>query len=330
MNDGDAAGETRLSPAGDYFPIGDHRGVARTASPARGGTTPRGRPGEPELLRVMTWLRPRDYVLAHLLDQHATLTTPQITAVLFTSESRARARLYRLRGLGWVGCFTSVRFRSRLPMHWILGPAGAIYAAHYQGRPPPTPRTLRHRAEAIAASAHLAHTDGANQFFIDLLAHARATPGARLARWWSPARAAAATGRRVHPDGHGVWEVDGRQVGFWLEHDTGSETIGRLIDKIEPYRRLRRDGGPDYPLLFHLPNAAREANMHGRLNGRVAELGVLLATSCHEHDPSGRVWKIVGNGPGRVRLADLPSRPGLAGPYHPGPPTPDEDPLRAM
>jgi hypothetical protein len=275
----------------------------------------------------MNRLQPRDYVLAHLLDQYGTLTTPQIAAVLFDSISTARARLYQLRPAAWLDCFTPARGGGRLPTHWVLGQLGATYTAHHDGRVPPSPRAVRQRAEAIAASAHLQHADGANQFFIDLLARARRHPETRLARWWPPARTAAATGRRIHPDGHGVWEVDGHQVGFWLEHDTGTETMGRLIDKLAPYRRLRRDGGPDYPVLFHLPNPTRETNLHRRLNGQTATLGITVATACHHDHPACRVWKLAGNGRGRVALIDLPSHPGRPGPYHPGPPTPSQDPL---
>ena len=45
----------------------------------------------------------------------------------------------------------------------------------------------------------------ANQFFVALLVHARHHPGTGLARWWSERTTAAAFGRRIHPDGHGVF-----------------------------------------------------------------------------------------------------------------------------
>jgi hypothetical protein len=48
---------------------------------------------------------------------------------------------------------------------------------------------------------------------------------------------------RIHPDGHGVWETDNRSVGFYLEHDRGTMDHRRLAAKLEPYRRLRADGG---------------------------------------------------------------------------------------
>ena len=75
-----------------------------------------------------------------------------------------------------------------------------------------------------------------------------------------PPRGAASPSRRPRRLAHG-----GCQVGFWLEYDTGTEPLHRLVAKIDPYARLRRIGGPDYPVLFHLPNQTREANLHRQL-----------------------------------------------------------------
>ena len=321
------SGRPRQAPVGGPFPSGDP-----TASSRAGSAHPARR--SPDLLQLMSRLQPRDYVLAHLLDQHRTLSTAQITAVLFTSPGRARNRLYTLRRAGFIDCFTHTRGTGPRQTLWIAGTLSARYVAHHAGRTPPTARALQDAREAIACSAHLDHTVGANQFFVDLLTASRALPDARLARWWSPARTAAALSGRVHPDGHGVWERDGRQVGFFLEHDTGTEPLTRLIAKIEPYRRLRADGGPDYPLLFWLPSPTREANLHRRLNGTAPHLGVTIATAHRDPDrpgsPADAIWKLAGNGRRRYVLHELPSHPGRPGPYHPGPPRLEDDPLQLL
>ena len=263
-------------------------------------------------------LQPRDHVIAALLVEHRTLTTGQLAAVLFDSASTARARLYRLRRLGWVDRFTPVRTGQPRQTHWVPGLLAARYHAVQHASPAPTPRTWRDRVEATAASTHLRHTTGANQVFIDLLAHTRTHPQARLARWWGPARTAAALGQRVHPDGHGVWadhhhdndhrgheSGQGRQVGFWLEYDTGTEPLHRLVAKLAPYARLRRAGGPDYPVLFHLPTPTREANLHDRLASHAAHsdgdgghVGVLVATTTPDAVATGGLtgpaWRLVG------------------------------------
>lgn len=313
---------------------------ARASEPparsTRGTATTGPRSAQSSLLAALRRLQPRDQVIADLLVEHRSLTTSQLAAVLFPSLAAARVRLYRLRRLGWVESFTPIRATGRLETHWVAGLLAARYVAVQQGTPPPAARGWRDRLESIAASSHLEHGDGANQVFIDLLAHARTHPGSRLARWWGPARTAAALGQRVHPDGHGVWADGDRHVGFLLEFDTGSEALSRVVAKIDPYARLRRDGGPDYPVLFVLPNATREANLHRKLNDHPARLGITVATTTpvsvarSPDGPAGTVWKISGNGRPRHRLADLPHRPGEPGPYHPGPPTPDQDPLHQL
>ena len=284
-------------------------------------------------LSIISRMQARDQAIARLLDEHRTLTTDQIAAVCFTSTGTAAGRLYELRQVSWLNRFIPARGRGRPGVHWILGPLGATWSAGYDGRIPPLPSTHSRRAIALSGSANLAHTDGTNQFFVDLLVNARTQSQSRLERWWAPQRTADAFGQRVHPDGHGVWREGGEQVGFLLEYDTGTETLGRLKDKLDPYVRLRRDGGPDYPVLFYLPSPVREANFHRKLNGLAATLPITVATAtpsgagAHPDGPAGPIWKVAGNGRSRYRLAALPSRPGRPGAYHPGPPTPEQDPL---
>ncbi|WP_204013148.1 replication-relaxation family protein [Virgisporangium aurantiacum] len=283
----------------------------------------------------MSWrLQPRDYILAALLDEHRTLTTAQISAMLFTSERTCRNRLGALRRLGFVDGFIPIRRGRRLATHWLPGLLSARYVALRDGGRPPSPRVMRERQDRVVATSHLAHVDVTNQFFVDLIAHARRRPRGRLARWWSGTRTAAALGRRVHPDGHGVWRAGGREVAFFLETDLGTENQSVLAAKLGPYHRLQLAGGPGWPVLFWMSTPAREANLLARL-GSATRLGVPVATANQLHareiGPAGRVWTVAGSGPGRVRLVDLASvagsGTGTVGPLNPGPPTPDEDPL---
>jgi len=84
------------------------------------------------MLAVVHQLQPCDHVIAALLVDHRTLTTGQLTAVLFDSPSTARGRLYRLRHLRWVDRFTPSE------------PASAARLTGSQGcsRPATTPSTL--------------------------------------------------------------------------------------------------------------------------------------------------------------------------------------------
>jgi len=284
------------------------------------------------LLHLSWRLQPRDLTLALLLDEHRTLTTAQITAVLFSSPRTCRNRLDVLRHLGFIDRVLLNRPGRPLGAHWVPGRLSARYAALSRDERPPTARALWERQDSVMTTDKLGHLVGTNQFFIDLLAHTRTHPGTRLARWWSTRHTAAAHGRRINPDGHGIWREGDSTVGWYLEHDRGTESHRRLVEKLDPYRALRADGGPHYPVLFWLPTTARESNLHHRLAG--VPPGVTVATAARDAangaGPAGAVWRLAGNGRHRLRLSELPSRPGQPGAYNPGPATPDEDPLRLL
>lgn len=310
---------TRNIPRGDTSPSGGrHVRVPRPTS---------------DSLRAIAWrLESRDYVLAHLLDEHRTLTCDQISAVLFASPRTCRNRLDKLRRLGYVDWFIPVRHGRRLPAHWVPGLLAARYVALSRGERPPTPSAVRQLQDRLVASTHLGHIDGTNQFGIDLLRHARSDSGCDLVRWWSGARIAAACGGRVRPDAHGVWRTGGHYTPWYLEWDSGTERLAVLTAKLAAYQRLREAGGPGWPVLFWLPTSAREANLHRKL-AAMAPLGVEVATTAADRvaavacGPTGAVWKLAGNGRRRLTLSELPARVGDVGPYHPGPATAEQDPL---
>jgi len=289
----------------------------------------------PDDLLAVSWrFEPRDYVLAHLLDQHRFLTTEQITAILYSSPRTCRNRLNVLRGIGFIDWFMPVHPRlGRLPVHWVPGSLSARYVALYDGKPAPSSRALRVARDTYASAAtrvgHLVHADGVNQFFIDLLAHSRHHPTARLTRWWSAARTHSKVDHDTRPDGHGVWTDGDREVAFFLEHDAGTMSHPARAAKLPGYRTLQ-DKGPAWPVLFWLPSTTIETNLHRHLAGGTS--GVVVATAARDHaadhgGPAGPVWKVVGNGRRRLRLAELPGPVGEDGGYHPGTPQPEEDPL---
>src|SRR2546423_276754 len=120
-----------------------------------------------------------------------------------------------------------------------------------------------------------------------------------------------------------------------VEHDNNAEALGRLVAKLVPYRRLRAEGRPGGPVLFWLPSAAREANLHQRLAG-VNPGGLLVATAARGSvaqaglGPADAVWRRVGNGRHRVNLADLPSMTGDTTGLNPPALTPTDDPLHLL
>jgi hypothetical protein len=268
-----------------------------------------------DLVDVLPHLQPRDRVLLRLLSDHLVLTTPQITAALFTSARMCQHRLTQLHRLELVDRFTRPRNRRHggsAPTHWALGRLGYDLHTAAQRRPPTSARTARARLAQLAESPTLGHLLGVNQFFVDLAAHARTHPDTRLVRWWSE-REATARFSGIHPDGHGIWHSNGATTGLWLEHDTGSEDLPRLMAKLVGYERLARQGGPTYPVLFWLHSTDREAHLHQRLTGVASRCPIATATRAaqpHAH-PAGPVWAVVGTDPRtRVHLHQLPSEHG--------------------
>ncbi|WP_426502843.1 replication-relaxation family protein [Dactylosporangium sp. McL0621] len=309
---------SRLVPAGDPF-TGE---VPGTPAPRHTAAT---------LIDISHRLQPRDYTIAVLLDEHTTLTTTHLAAVLFDSDTTCRHRLQLLRRLRFVDRFIRNRPGAPNPVCWLPGPLAARYTALARGGIPPTGRALRERQDRVHASPTLEHLLAVNDVFVALLAHTRHAPGTALLRWWSERSTTAAFGRRIKPDGHGVWAAAGQETGFFLELDRGTEPISRLVDKLASYRKLRAEGGPLYPVLYALPSRVREQHLHRRLADR-PEPTLVIATTSPESGPgpAGPVWRLAGNGRHRITLAELPSSHGQPGPLAPGPAQPDEHPLRLL
>lgn len=254
----------------------------------------------------LTRLTPRDRLLLDLLDQHKTFTTEQIHTLAFTSLARTRIRLGQLYTREILDRFRHYQRPGSQSWRWTLGPIGAAILAAGRGATLPRPAAVRDATARIAMSPTLAHLVTVNGFFVALSAYARTDPGTRLSRWWNEVRCREAVGTVVRPDGHGVWVVGGRTVPFWLEADLGTETLSRVVGKLTGYAAL--PPARAYPVLFWLPTAAREVNLHANLTRSGLPDGVTVATAAADvagaGGPAGPVWRVAGRG-GRVSLADL-------------------------
>jgi hypothetical protein len=127
----------------------------------------------------------------------------------------------------------------------------------------------------------------------------------RLQRWWPEQRAAALLRQTVIPDGHGIWHTGGRSSAWFLEYDTGSEDLPRLVAKIAGYEKAARTGGPAYPVLLWLHSRTREDNLHRLLSGLATRCPVATAArTAAPAGPTSRVWWPLGGG-GRLCLHQL-------------------------
>jgi hypothetical protein len=255
-------------------------------------------------------LTARDREVLTLVWEHRVLTTGQLTRLFFPTPERARQRLNHLHRH-----HALLRFRPWTPVgskpwHWVLGPVGAHVLAVEHGQNITEFGYRQDTATAIAVSPRLAHQIGVNEFFVSLHVCARHQAGT-VEQWWSEQRCAALWGDLARPDAFGRWtqtRADGvsSTLDFFLEHDTGTETLARVVAKLSGYADLAEATGTTTPVLFWLPSPKREANLR-RLLG-TPEISV--ATAVHTpttsvNGPAGAVWQPAGATGPRYRLVDL-------------------------
>jgi protein involved in plasmid replication-relaxation len=207
----------------------------------------------------------RDRWLLRMLLEHRVLTSDQITQLAFGSQRMATHRLGTLHQLGLLDRFRPFTVRGSAPLHHILAPAGAEFLAASYGIATADLGYRPERLASLVASLQLAHDVGANSIFTTLVAHARIHSGTRLSAWWSERRCLDAWQGGIRPDGYGRWatrtSAQVREVDFFLEYDTGSENLRRVVGKLGAYATLAADSGLTSLVLFWLPTAEREANL---------------------------------------------------------------------
>jgi hypothetical protein len=245
-------------------------------------------------------LTERDRWLLRMLQEHRTLTSHQIAALAFGRLRTANRRLLilteQLRALD--------RYRPRVesgsaPEHYVLGPAGALALAATRGITVKQLGYTRARTLSIALSPQLAHAVGTNNVFTALAAASRPTPGRGLTAWWSERTCLHLWGDLARPDGYGRWidPATGSITDFFLEYDTGTENIPRLLAKLDGYARLAQTTGISTPVLFWLHSVRREAALHRDLATDPPRVPVATATAAALTEdggagPAGRIWRL--------------------------------------
>lgn len=292
-----------------------------------------GRAGEPD---AALWFRlvDRDRRLLAVLFEHKVLTTNQIAAIEFLSVRRAQDRLRQLRELGVVFAFReSYLHGGTSQTRYALGYLGARLIAAQRAVKPPAPKAYTESLERLALWPKLDHQLGVNDFFCALAAHrnparlhveGREGEVSGLTHWWSEKRCTEffwkhqnSRETQLRPDGYGCWEDHGRTMRFFLEHDTGTESLTKVTGKIADYSAFPTDQFG--VLLFSVHSSRREITLrtalHRALTG--SDPGFVIATAARDHDhpdgPAGPIWglwtphrdDIV---PFRHRLAELPQR----------------------
>jgi hypothetical protein len=259
---------------------------------------------------VASSLTDRDRHILRLLRWHRVLTTSQIHVMFFSDPNTAQHRMTRLHELRLVERFRPLRAGRDGEYHYVLDVLGAYVVAAMANQDPDREVKMRWRTDwamSIATSQRLAHTVGANDLFVRLVAAARTNPDAELSTWWDERYCKGRLGEVVRPEGLGVWRESDATVAFCLEYDRGSEQLSRLEKKAGDYARLEAAWGVAFWLLVVIPGPRRESGARLALSGQ----GLAAATTTHPMAvrPTDAIWAPLGHDGTRVRLAELAGWP---------------------
>jgi hypothetical protein len=210
-----------------------------------------------EVAALIPRLTERDFAIIDMLAKHQIATTATLKALFFNNRRIAATRLGVLSELGLLERF---RVPGSGAHRYALSWRGWVVSAFRKGERGPTRREAELAFHRIAFSAHRRHKEEVNEFFALLHLAAEQTGAVRLSEWLNEADATAGL-IDVRPDAAGTltWD-DGGRLGFWYEHDRGTETIGRLTEMVDRYRTGRIAIAQRRVLLIGLPSARRVSN----------------------------------------------------------------------
>ena len=268
----------------------------------------------------------RDRTLVRLLDEHRVLTSHQIAQLLpYPNLNRAQRRLLQLWRWHVLDRFRHPRGDGALTgWRYTLGVAGHEVLAAMRGLTPPRPHTVHSQVLRLATDPRLVHLLGINKVFAALTHHTRVSEDAELRLWHGERSATADCGGLARPDALIVYRDHSAQLVACYEHDTGTEALTRVVDKLDGYAELARAGGPHparttqhhhgFWVLFGLHSPTREANLRERLaavdrSGPALAAGdvswhIVTTSTDHLASPAGPVWLPL-HAHQRRRLADL-------------------------
>jgi hypothetical protein len=250
----------------------------------------------------------RDRWLLAMLHEHQVLTTEQITTLAFGIARTARARLTKLTGLALIERTRANPAASGASHYrYTLAPAGAALLAAERDIDLKALRYDRAKARRAALRPDLPHTIGCNTLMIRLATASRRSAAAgQLVTWLGALTCLRRWGDQIRPDayGHHTRPGHGAGCGFFLEYDTGSESLTQLAAKVHGYTRFARNHTGHHPILIHTSTPAREAHLHALLteNHGISPVPIATATGGNPHEP---VW-LAHTATGRVAISELP------------------------
>jgi hypothetical protein len=276
-----------------------------------------------------------------LVARHPMLTRQQLATLLNTSAARISHLMEQLLKQGWVRAITpddvpDSAVGSRLHQLRRLALVELTLAGRRESARRllvPAALTARHHGLGGRAATrrrllrHLAHTLGANAFFVALACAARRVTQRggddALDEW----RSAAACARgRFRPDGYGCYRRGPSRFGFFLEYDRGTERPVEYAAKLAAYYRYRDSGDSTreyngFPTLLVVTTTevaetrfAQQAYLAGQCNATAPMLVFLTTTrriEAHADGVLGPIWCTPGPSPWpnrRARVFWLPAQ----------------------
>lgn len=235
----------------------------------------------------------RDRWILAMLHEHQILTTEQITTVAFGAPRTARARLNELTGLGLIERTRSNPASPGASSYlYTLAPHGAALLAAERDMDLKALRYDRARVQRAAIRPDLRHTLGCNNLMIRLAVSHDADQAGHLVTWLGALSCLRRWGDEVRPDAYGHYAAQGAagsECGFFLEYDTGSESVTQLAAKVRGYVRFARNHTGHHPILIHTSHPSREARLHALLSETHGTCPVPIATATAQN-PHEAVW----------------------------------------
>jgi Replication-relaxation len=271
----------------------------------------------------------RDRWLLAALYEHQILTTEQITELAFGAPRTARRRLAELTGLRLIERTRSNPAGPGTSSYlYTLAPAGALMLSGQRDMDLKQLRYDRARTQRQALRPDLRHSLGCNTLMIHLATAHRTSATGHLATWLGALSCLRRWGDQIRPDAYGYWfEQTGHTAGcgFFLEYDTGTESLTQLAAKVHGYTRFARNHIGHHPILIHTSTPSREAKLHALLTETHGTCPVPIATAT-DPNPHAPTW-LPHTATDRTSITRLPGLFTALGyrilpPIAPGPDTP--------
>ncbi|MET7951261.1 replication-relaxation family protein [Micromonospora sp. NPDC005324] len=251
-------------------------------------------------------LRLRDRWVVEMLAEHRTLTTVQLTALGFaTDTASATRRLKILARRGWIDRLLSTAADDADHTLWCAGPL-CTHLSSLGSYQRVTPAQVYRARDRLCEDPRLPGLLHANDFFIDLATRARTQPGTDLRTWWSPRTCRLITTPR-RAAWHGEYIHASNRHAFWYEPDPGSIHTSALANRVHHYRQLAEQTGLA-TLLFHAEDPQREQHLRWYLDRRNVRHLTVVTSNPEQGHPADPVWQPIGE-THRLALTDLPHTP---------------------